>query len=175
MELWDIYDENRAVTGRYMVRGEPIAPGDRHLVVSICVFNSRGQMLIQRRQPFKSGWSGYWDISAGGAAVRGDDSRSAAHRELWEEIGLDVDFSGLTPQLTMNSPEAYQDIYLIHQDVDADSLTLQKEEVAAVRWAAREEIHQMIDSGVFIPYYHSLIDLLFSMRHGYGLVQRQDS
>ena len=55
MELWDIYDENRVKKDGVMKRGEPIRDGDYHLVVHVCVFDRAGRMLIQKRQPFKSG------------------------------------------------------------------------------------------------------------------------
>ena len=50
MELWDVYDEERRLTGRTMVRGEAYPEDGYHLVVHMCVFNSRGEMLLQRRQ-----------------------------------------------------------------------------------------------------------------------------
>ena len=51
-------------------------------------------------------------------------------------------------------------------DVDAEGLTLQQEEVAAVRWASQAEIEAMIDDGSFIPYQKGLIDYLFFSRSG---------
>ena len=39
-----------------------------------------------------------------------------------------------------------------------------------VRWAAREEVLQMIDAGAFIPYRKSLIELLFDMRGQMGML-----
>ena len=85
MEIWDLYDVDRKMTERKMIRGEKTPAGYYRLVVGICIFNSAGEMLIQKRQPFKQGWSGMWDISVGGAAVSGDDSRRAAEREQAED------------------------------------------------------------------------------------------
>ena len=44
MELWDVYDADRRLTGRTMVRGERFQPGDYHLVVHICIdyINEKG-------------------------------------------------------------------------------------------------------------------------------------
>lgn len=173
MELWDIYDENRQLTGGSMVRGEPIPDGDYHLVVHVCVFNQRGEMLIQKRQPFKEGFSGMWDVTVGGSAVRGDTSRQAAARELREEVGLELDFTGVQPHLSINFRHGFDDIYLMQvEDLDPTTLTLQYEEVEKVKWATEEEILSMIASGEFIPYYDHMIRLLFAMRHGYGAHQR---
>lgn len=59
--------------------------GTYHLVVHVCVFNQKGEMLIQQRQPFKQGWPNLWDVTMGGSALAGETSQQAAMRELKEE------------------------------------------------------------------------------------------
>lgn len=76
MELWDIYNADRIKTGETMVRGEPMPGGAYHLVVHACVFNKKGEMLIQQRQPFKDGYPNLWDITVGGSAVAGEPPES---------------------------------------------------------------------------------------------------
>ncbi len=164
MELWDIYDESRMKTGRTMKRGDPFQAGDYHLVVHVCIFNSKGEMLIQQRQPFKKGWSNMWDITVGGSAVAGDSSRTAAEREVMEEIGLEISLSGIRPAVTVNFDCGFDDVYVITQDVDISSLKLQYEEVQAVKWAQTDEIKAMIDQGIFIPYHKAFIDMLEHFR-----------
>ncbi len=174
MELWDLYDLDRKLTGETMVRGEK-QPQDRYrIIVHICLFNSEGKMLIQKRQPFKSGFSGMWDITVGGSAVSGDDSHSAAMRELKEELGIDVDLKNQRPALTVNFKLGFDDMYVVTKDVDIDSLSLQYEEVEKVKWASKEEIFAMLEEGVFIPYHRSLIDLLFYMKDHSGAHTKAD-
>ena len=171
MELWDVYDRDRCLTGRTMRRGDEIAPGDYHLVVHVCLFNAAGEMLIQQRQPFKQGWSGMWDVTVGGSAVAGERSQSAAQRETLEEIGHRLDLRDIRPQLTINFPTGFDDYYLIEAPgLDANCLKLQYEEVKQVKWASREEVMRLIGTNEFIPYRKSLIDLLFHMRQGYGAI-----
>ena len=45
----------------------------------------------------------------------------------------------------------------------------------AVRWAALEEILEMIDDGRFIPYEKGLIELLFFQRNHRGAHTRKDT
>ena len=162
MELWDIYDMNRNKTNRTVLRGEEIQPGNYHLVVHVCIFNRDGEMLIQQRQPFKEGWSNMWDITVGGSAVAGDSSQTAAQRELFEEIGLELlDFEQRRPHYTIHFEKGFDDIYIIEKDVDLHTLKLQYEEVQNVKWASKEEILSMIKTGEFIPYFESIIHLLF--------------
>lgn len=167
MELWDVYNINREKTGKTMVRGGSYEEGAYHLVVHICIFNDKGEMLIQQRQPFKEGWSNMWDVTVGGSAVQGDDSQSAAERELAEELGLHISLQGIRPHLCMNFEHGFDDIYLIERNVELSELKLQYEEVQDARWASMEEILAMIESGEFIPYYPNLIRLLFDIRGKY--------
>lgn len=171
MELWDVYDINRNKTSKIMVRGQAFEKDNYHLVVHVCIFNSKGEMLIQQRQPFKEGWPNLWDITAGGSAIKGDTSQSAAERELFEEIGLREDFKNIRPHITINFDQGFDDYYLIEREVDINELSLQYEEVQKVKWASREDIFSMMESGEFIPYYQSFIQLLFDNRKQYGCIR----
>ena len=163
MEYWDIFDIDRIPTGRTAIRGEEIPRGDYHVAVHICIFNSEGKMLIQQRQPWKS-FGDKWDVTVGGNAQKGESSREAARRELKEELGIELDFSALRPNMTMNFEQGFDDFYLINRDVDLASLSLQPEEVKAVRYASEEEILSLIDKGEFIPFFKSFVTLLFDVR-----------
>lgn len=167
MEIWDVYDINRNKTGK-MERGSEFAPDAYTCVMHICIFNSKGEMLIQQRQPFKKVWPNLWDISVGGHTEAGETSQMSAHRELLEELGLDRDFNDIRAHFTINFPHGFDDVYFLEEDLDLSELTLQESEVKAVKWASREEIKAMIESGEFITYYPSLIDFIFDSRKSYG-------
>ena len=165
MERWDIYNIDRQKTGRTMIRGEKMARDDYHLVAHVCLFNERGEMLIQQRSANKSTWANRWDLTVGGSALSGETSRDAAQRELREELGVEYDFSDRRPNLTMqfdHGDRGFDDIYLI--DFTPEEFHLQEEEVQAVRWAGREEILAAIRDGSFAPYQEDLIGLLFALR-----------
>ena len=174
MEVFDLYTADRQKTDRTMVRGERTPEGYYRLVVHVCIFHPDGRMLIQQRQPFKQGWSNFWDVSVGGSAVAGDTSRSAAERETREELGLVLDLQEVRPSLTIHWEHGFDDFYLLTMPVDLSSLHLQEEEVQAVRWASREEILKMIGDGTFIPYDKSLVELLFFRRNHRSSVTRPD-
>jgi len=167
-EYIDLYDMNRIKTGKTKQRGEVLAHDEYFLVVHVCIFNSKGEMLIQKRQPFKKGWSGLWDFTAAGSSISGETSAMAAGRELYEEIGLKWDFQNIRPHFTLNFENGFDDFYLIQAEIDLRTLSLQYEEVEAVKWASQAEIEAMIDTERFIPYYKNIMKLLFDMRHYYG-------
>ena len=137
-ERFDLYDVNRNRTGKTLERGNKVPEGYYRLVVHVCIFGSDGRMLIQKRQPFKSGWAGMWDVTAGGSAQAGDTSQQAASRELKEEVGIDYDLTGIRPAMTIYFDGGFNDIYTINMDVDIDSLELQTAEVEQVKWARED-------------------------------------
>ena len=164
MELVDLYDENRVPLGRVAERHAKKAPGEYRMVVHVCIFNSLGQMLIQRRSPEKRVWPELWDVSVGGGVDAGETSRQGAEREVLEELGYDLDLTGLRPAVTVNFEGGFDDFFVVTRDLDLRDLRLQKEEVSAVRWVTLEEAMAMLDSGAFIPYPPSFLQFLFEAR-----------
>lgn len=168
MEFWDLYTRDRIPTGEIHQRGKPLPAERYHMVVHVVIFNTRGEMLIQQRQPFKEGWPNMWDVTVGGSAIAGDSSRTAAQRETLEELGLRIDLSREQPKLTIPFDVGFDDVYTLVMDIDLAALTLQESEVQAVRWADEQEVLQMLADGRFIPYHKSFIELLFALRDSRG-------
>ena len=173
-ESFDLYDINRNRTGKVLERGNKVPEGYYRLVVHVCVFDKDGRMLIQKRQPFKSGWSGMWDVTAGGSALAGDTSQQAASRELKEEVGIECDLTDVRPAMTIYFDGGFNDIYTINMDVDIDSLQLQESEVEQVKWATEEEILEMLHNKEFVLYKNSFISLLYFLRYHNGAFTHKD-
>ncbi len=169
MEVWDLYDRNRKKLNVTMLRGNEVPANCYRLVVHLAIFNSKGQMLIQQRQSTKESWANLWDLSVGGSAISGDDSEMAIKRETAEELGLVLEIDNFRPAITIHFDCGFDDIYIIEKDVDLESLHLQVEEVAAVCWASKTEILEMIAKEQFLPYKTSLIDLLFELKKEIGV------
>lgn len=168
MELVDLYDEDRLPLGRTAERYGPKAPGELRLVVHVCLFNSQGRLLIQRRAESKHLWPGLWDVSAAGGVDAGETSRQGAEREFREELGVPLDLAGLRPSFTVNFPQGFDDFYILTRDLDPAGLTLQAEEVAEVRWASLEDVLALRQNGSFIPYPDGFLCFLFQMRQKFG-------
>ena len=164
MEEWDLYTCERIKTGRTVVKGSEIPKGYFRLVIHVCVFNKKGELLIQKRQITKSGWPDLWDLSVGGHVIAGETSQQAAERELKEELGIGFSFQGLRPAVSPSFPNGFDDMYTILMDLNPEELILQEEEVQQEGWADRKRVCEMIDEGVFIPYHKSLIELLFFLK-----------
>lgn len=168
MEAWDLYTVDRVKTGETITRGEPIPEGRYHLQAHVVIFNRKGELLIQQRTANKRYYPNLWDVTVGGGAVAGDTSSLAAEREVQEELGLTVSLNGKRPDFTMIYNDTFDDYYVVEQDVDLSSLTLQASEVQAVAWASKEDIFRMMREGTFCPNLDGLITLLFEL-HEKGL------
>lgn len=161
MEIWDIYNEFREKTGKMHIRGEDLQEGDFHQVVHVWIMNEAGQLLIQRRQPWKIGWANMWDCAAAGSALAGETSEEAAIREVKEELGIDLEMSNSEILFTIKFPRGFDDHFLVMQNVDIGELSLQYEEVADAKWASMDEILELVQSGEFIPYH--ILEVLFTI------------
>lgn len=162
-ERWDLYDCWRNPLGHTALRGTRLSAGQYHLVVDICIFNLRGELLIQQRSPAKPTWPGFWDFSAAGSVNAGETSRQAASRELFEELGISHDFAAEVPVFQFLGRQYIGDFYLLHGEPDLGSLVLQQEEVQAVRWVTLAQLRELRETRAFLPYKDGLAELLFSL------------
>lgn len=172
MELVDLYNEERIPLGksveRYAQRRRKDS-GEYRVVVHICIFNSQGEMLLQQRSMKKEVFPGMWDVSAAGGVNAGETSRQGAEREVQEELGYSLDLTGVRPSVTVNYDGGFDDFFLVvRDDLKVEELTLQTEEVAAVRWAGLDEILLMLERGEFVPYPASFLRFVFDMRDTFG-------
>ena len=175
MERYDLFDRDRIPTGITALRGDSIPAEHFRLAIHVCLFSHEGKLLIQQRQPFKRKWSGLWDLSVAGSAISGENSRAAAERETFEELGLKIDLADARPVLTVHWDKGFDDVFILTMDLETKTLLLQQEEVKAVRWASLEEILSMMDDGTFIPYEKSFIELLFRLRLHRDIHTRPDA
>ena len=72
MELWDLYNENRELVGKTMLRGQEVPQGLFHLSVQVWIRNSRGEYLISQRSADRPVFPLMWEC-VGGAALAGED------------------------------------------------------------------------------------------------------
>ncbi|HML46411.1 MAG TPA: NUDIX domain-containing protein [Clostridia bacterium] len=163
-ELLDVYDAKGQRTGRTRVRGEDFGPEEYHLVACAVVRNCQGKLLFSRRAPEKS-FAGLWEAS-GGAARAGEDSLTAAVRELGEELGLSLppESGTLLGRYARqgNASPYFLDVWVFERDISLAELTLQPGETDAALLASAEEVRQLVGQGRFLPlpYMPYLEDLL---------------
>lgn len=143
-EYWDLYDEERRPLGRTVLRGKmnPLS-GEYHVVVMIVTMNSQGKLLCTLRSPEKSNYPGVWELTAG-SALAGEDSVTAAKRELKEETGIEVTDDELRFIMTVKENTAFIDCYFVRSDTPVEQLTLQEGETVDARYVSRAEFENLI-------------------------------
>ena len=86
-EIFDVVNERDEVVGQQS-RSEVHRLGLTHRAVHVLVFNSRGEIFLQKRSMTKDREAGKWDSSTSGHVDSGEDYDACAVRELREELGL---------------------------------------------------------------------------------------
>lgn len=157
-EIWDVYDENRNLTGRFVERGRPKwKQGNYHLVVHVWKRNAKGEWLIDKRTPRKTdNLGGLWETT-GGSAVAGNSSLDAALREVKEELGLILssESGSLFHSYVYKSLNGYMgfiDVWVFDCDCSLEDIILQENETCDVMWANSDKIKEMLANGEFIGY-----------------------
>lgn len=160
-EKWDILDKNGNPTGKTTVRGKAfLKPGEYHLVVHIWVVSDGGMYLIQRRSDSKKLMPGEW-AATGGAAISGEDSFTAAKRELFEELGIEMTDKNAKKAFRIRRRNSLLDVWVTTSDLNAWELNLQESEVADAKWITEDELRFMIDHGEFHNYGKEYFERMF--------------
>lgn len=158
MEIWDIYTEDRQLTGRTMVRDDwNMSPDEFHISVTSVIQTLDGRYLITQRHENKSWGAGWWEFPGGGVNA-GETPESAAKREAGEETGLDLSecegelifsYKRVNPKEKNNY---YMDLYRFQKDFTEADVTVQESEVQGFRLATLEEIRELGAQGIFMHY-----------------------
>lgn len=158
MEMWDIYDENKQLTGRTMQRNDwNMKPGDYHLTVLGVIKRPDGTFLITQRVMTKSWAPGWWEVSGGGV-MAGETSLQAVTREVVEETGIDVSNAdgGYCFSYRRDNPKEkdnyFVDVYRFEMDITEADLKLQEAETAGYKFATLDEIKALAAEGIFLHY-----------------------
>ncbi len=149
-EMFDVVDDDDKVIGqapRTECHGDPSLV---HRVAHVMVFNSRGELLLQKRSVDKDIQPGKWDTSVGGHLDPGEDYLQAAIREMNEELGLtDIPLTFLYKSQIRNDIESENvSTYLAAID---EEVFFDPHEISEVKFWSRKEIDAQLGRGTFTP------------------------
>lgn len=156
-EMIEEVDAEGVPTGRSVSRHVVHRDGLWHRTVHVWVVSGKGEVLLQRRVESKENYPGLWDVSAAGHISFGETSLEAAEKELFEELGITVRagdlhyVTSLAGEAVLNEgryiDREWVDIYTLRCEILLESLTLQAEEVADVRWVSLGELARRVREG----------------------------
>ena len=161
MEIRDLYDEKRNLTGETILKGENIPEGRYIVVVLVFIQNSEGKFLIQKRSKIKNGKY----ATTGGHPKSGESSIEGIITEVKEEIGLEINPNNLQLYFSGKSEQerVFWDDYYIKMDVaNIKSLRLQEDEVSSVEWFSEKEIFELMEQDKFFKNHYEEFENLMS-------------
>ena len=144
IEYRDLYDENKQVTGKTFIKGEQVPKGYYYLVVTIVIKNN-DKYLIQKRVERKGG---KWALT-GGHPKAGETSLEGIREEVKEELGIDITNDNPILFKTITHNDQFFDLYYLEKDIKLNDIKIQKEEVADVCYATKDEIIKMHNENKF--------------------------
>ena len=144
MEYRDLYDENRQLTDKKILKDEEVPKGYFYTTVVIMIQDSRHLFLLQINKKFNK-----WSIT-GGHPKSGESSLQGAITELKEELGYDCKEESLQLIKTYKTDDDFVDLYYLADDVSIDYSKMQVDEVAGIRYYTKEEIDILIDKKMFL-------------------------
>jgi len=140
-EIFDVVNERDEVIGE-APRSEVHRRKLNHRAVHVLVFNSQGDLFLQKRSMLKDCFPGAWDSSASGHLDRGEGYDACAVREVREELGVEL---GHTPQRLFKvdaCAETGQEFVWVYQCVHEGPFVLHPDEIETGGWFAEEAVER---------------------------------
>ena len=159
-ERFPIVDEEGKVIGA-ATRGE-CHNGSRllHPVVHLHVFNSRGEVYLQKRPEWKDIQPGKWDTAVGGHIDEGETPEQALTREVREELGISDFKPERVGQYVFESQREREYVYVNRTTYDGP-VHPSAEELDGGRFWSLDEIRAAIGQQILTPNFESEFQRFF--------------
>lgn len=135
-----------------------------HPVVHLHVFNSRGDLYLQRRPDWKDIQPGKWDTAVGGHIDLGENVERALQREVGEELGI-TDFTPESLGHYVFESQRERELVYVHRCVYDGDIRPSAQELNGGRFWSADEIAENIGRGVFTPNFESEYQRFFAKKN----------
>ena len=124
-----------------------------HPVVHLHVFNSQGEIYLQKRPDWKTIQPGKWDTAVGGHIDLGENVELALKREAGEELGI-ADFAPEQVAKYVFESEVERELIFVFKTV-YDGEIRPTDELDGGRFWPMDELVESMGKGVFTPNFES--------------------
>ena len=145
-ELLDVVDEDDNLIS-VKPRGEIHAKGLMHRAVHILLFNSKGELFLQKRSMNKDEQPGKWDSSAAGHVDSGEAYLDCARREITEELGIVAEQSMQALFKLSASALTGNEHCMVYRYTFDGPMVLQAEEIDDGRWVSVQAMDRRVAVG----------------------------
>lgn len=141
-EKREFYDKNSNPTKIAYFKGDPPLKDLYPMVVMVCIQNSKGEFLMQKRVPEKGG---DWGVT-GGHPKYGETPLEGMITEIREELGIDISGEQLEVfSEGCDGTDCYK-MYYLKADYNLSDFSIQKEELTEVKWFSIEQLEHMVET-----------------------------
>lgn len=152
-EMFPLVDEDGNIIGA-ATRGECHDGSKKlHPVVHLHLFNSKGELFLQKRPEWKDIQPGKWDTAVGGHVDLGENVEMALMREVEEELGV-TDFTPERIGQYVFESACEKELVFVHKCV-YDGEVKPSAETDGGRFWTTEEIHEAMGKGILTPNFES--------------------
>jgi isopentenyldiphosphate isomerase len=160
-EWFPVVDINGNVTGKALRRtchdGKSML---LHPVVHLHLFNTKGELFLQKRAETKDIEPGKWDTSVGGHVSLDESIDAALLREVREELGLTISSPGfLTRYIWQSSRE--RELINSYSTISDENPIINKSEISEGMYWTIKEINKNFGKNIFTPNFEHEFKLLF--------------
>ena len=144
----DLLDEEGNKTGEVIEFLDAHRTGKWHACAHVWVYNSKGEVLLQKRGPNVM-YPNLWDISAAGHVDSGEEADQAALRELFKETGIKVDKLKKVDVLIQDINDGkiynreFDHIYMLKYD--SENLNLNQSEVSELKFMPIDQFEKELN------------------------------
>lgn len=131
-----------------------------HPVVHLHIFNSSGELFLQKRSLTKDVQPGKWDTSSAGHIDCGETPEMAVAREAYEELGVTISNPVFLKKYIIEN-EVERELSYIYRTVYDGEIRIDHVEVSDGKFWTLDEIRRNLDSGIFTMNFVSDFRLFF--------------
>lgn len=114
-----------------------------HRTISILVYNSKGELILQKRSAKMDTYPGLYSNASGGHVTKGFNYDETATKEIFEEIGVSPKLE-VVKKMIIDDPNHYT-MTTVYRTVSDGPFKEDREEIDELRAFSKEELIQSID------------------------------